>query len=105
MCGWRPKPKPVAVEVADGELGRVNRALRTKGHEWAPGERAAFHRQLLWIGREKGYRDGWAAHKHREKFGDWPAACDAEPEAPDAAVRSWVRSRQIAYAKAMAKAS
>ena len=102
VCGWQPRPKPVAVEVADGELGRVDRALRTKGHEWSPDEKTAFHRQLLWIAREKGYKDGWAAHKHKEKFGGWPAGHFAEPEPPDAAVRSWVRSRQIAYVKAMA---
>ncbi len=105
VCGWRPKPKPVAIEVADGELGRVDRALRTKGHEWASGEKAAFHRQLLWIARERGYKDGWAAHKHKEKFGAWPDARSAKPEAPDAAVRSWVRSRQIAYAKGRAKSA
>ena len=102
VCGWQPRPKPVAVEVADGELGRVDRALRTKGHDWTPGEKTAFHCQLLWIAREKGYKDGWAAHKHKEKFGGWPAGHFAEPEPPDATVRSWVRSRQIAYAKAMA---
>ena len=105
VCGWRPKPKPVPVEVVDGELGRVDRALRTKGHEWVPDEKAAFHQQLLWIAQERGYRDGWAAHKHKEKFGAWPDARSAEPEVPDPAVRSWVRSRQIAYAKGMAKAS
>ena len=104
VCGWKPQPRPEPVEVADGELGRVDQAMRTRGHDWTLDEKAAFHSQLLWIALERGYKPGWAAHKHKEKFGDWPAR-GAEPEPPDPAVRSWVRSRQIAYAKAMAKAS
>jgi DNA repair protein RadD len=64
-------------------------------------ERRRFHRQLVWIAHERGYRDGWAAHKFKEKFGTWPQDRSVEPLEPDAAIRSWVRSRQIAYAKAM----
>jgi len=39
---------------------------------------------------------------HRD--GAWPVARHATPEAPDPATRSWVRSRMIAYARAMQKA-
>jgi DNA repair protein RadD len=59
---------------------------------------------LLWIAREPGYARGWAAHKFREKFDAWPADRFVSPIEPDDAMRAWVRSRQIAYAKAMQKA-
>ena len=59
---------------------------------------------LLYIARERGYQPGWAAHKYKEKFGGWPESRFVEPIAPDDAMRSWVRSRLIAYAKAMQKA-
>ena len=59
---------------------------------------------LAHIARERGYAAGWAAHKFREKFGTWPAARWVDPLPPDDSVRAWVRSRQIAYAKAMQKA-
>jgi superfamily II DNA or RNA helicase len=99
-CGWRPQPKPAAVDVVDGELGRVDRSRKVE----APvHDRQTFHAMLTWIARERGYRPGWAAHKYREKFGSWPSSNHVMPIAPDDAVRSWVRSRQIAYAKAMAK--
>lgn len=103
-CGWRPRPKPRSVDVADGELAQVERDRRIKANQPTAGDKRIFHCQLLYIGRERGYKDGWAAHKYREKFGDWPADRFAAPMEPSPAVRAWVRSRQIAYAKAMEKA-
>jgi rRNA maturation protein Nop10 len=58
-----------------------------------------FYRQLLYIANQRGYARGWVAHKYKEKFGDWPAS----RLPPDDAVRSWARSRRIAYPRAMAK--
>jgi hypothetical protein len=55
---------------------------------------------LAYIAVERGYKPGWSAHKFKEKFGVWPP-WDARPQPiePTPEVRSWVRSRQIAYAK------
>jgi superfamily II DNA or RNA helicase len=103
-CGWRPQEKAKPVAVADGELARVERDRSVRHNTYAVEEKTRFHRQLLWIAREKDYKPGWAAMKYKEKFGHWPAVKPwehVEAEPPDAAVRSWVRSRQIAYARAM----
>jgi superfamily II DNA or RNA helicase len=103
-CGWQTRRKAEAVKVIDGELGRVERDRGVRPNTWAPEAKEQFHRQLLWIAQERGYSPGWAAYKHKEKFGHWPAAKPwalPPPETPDEAVRSWVRSRQIAHAKAM----
>ena len=54
---------------------------------------------LVGIARQRGYQDGWASHKYREKFNIWPVSRYAQPLTPDDATLSWVRSRQIAYAK------
>ena len=62
-----------------------------------------WHRELVGIANERGYRPGWAAHKFKEKFGRWPQQRTVAPMSVSAEVRAWVRSRQIAYAKAMAK--
>lgn len=104
VCGWRPVPRPAAVDVADGELGRVQNG-RAQGHAHSAAEQLRFFRQLLWMANERGYKHGWAAHKFKEKFGAWPTWRTAPPEAPDDAVRSWVRSRQIAWAKAQRHAA
>ena len=56
---------------------------------------------LTAIGIERGYRQGWAAVNYKEKFGTWPPrGSNPEPIPPTPEVRSWVRSRLIAYAKA-----
>jgi superfamily II DNA or RNA helicase len=107
-CGWRPAPRARAVDVADGELGRVGRDRRVKAQDYGPDDRRRFHAQLLYIARERGYAQGWAAHKFKEKFGSFPDSPPWSPPSPlppDDATRSWVRSRQIAYAKAMQKAA
>src|SRR5712672_628554 len=100
-CGWMPKPKAAPVEVIDGELGRVERN-RTVAPQVLDQRR--FYGQLLCIANERGYQRGWAAHKFREKFGAWPSWRSVDPAPPDDAMRAWVRSRQIAFARAMAKA-
>jgi superfamily II DNA or RNA helicase len=103
-CDWRPRPKAAPVEVADGELGRVARNRTVPAAAITADERTRFYGMLLYVANERGYARGWAGHKFREKFGDWPASRFVDPVPPDDAMRSWVRSRQIAYAKAMQKA-
>jgi hypothetical protein len=55
---------------------------------------------LVHIATERGYKPGWTAYKYKEKFNAWPPwGARPEPIEPTPEVRSWVRSRQIAYAK------
>jgi len=104
-CGWRPQPKPQSFEVADGELGQVDRRRMVRQQIYSTEDKLQFFRQLLWIAAERRYNPGWAAHQYKQKFGAWPSVRFADPMPPDDTVRSWVRSRQIAYAKAMQKAA
>jgi superfamily II DNA or RNA helicase len=102
-CGWRPQPKPQAVQVGEGELAKVSRDGQILA-EMTAMQKRSFHAQLLWIAYDKGYKPGWAAFKFKEKFHHWPAG-KPEPMQPEPAVKSWVRSRQIAYAKAREQAA
>jgi DNA repair protein RadD len=70
----------------------------------SPDDLASWHRQLTFIAQERGYKPGWVAFKFKEKFGKWPADRTVVPEEPTSEVRSWVRSRMIAYAKAQQRA-
>jgi superfamily II DNA or RNA helicase len=100
-CGFLPTPPPRPFTVADGDLGLVEGG-RAKATIYDAATRAEWHAMLLYIANERGYEKakGWAAHKHKDKFGDWPPrGSSPTPIAPTAEVRSWVRSRDIAYAK------
>jgi superfamily II DNA or RNA helicase len=99
VCRWRPSPKAKPIEVADGELGWLTRNRRANRNASSQEERLRFQRELTWIARDRSYASGWVGHKYREKFGDWPARRDVDPAPPSMATLSWVRSRQIAYAK------
>jgi superfamily II DNA or RNA helicase len=94
-CGFLPVRKPDLVIVREGELTLVENGKPTKPdlnvNEW--------HAMLVAIGMEKGYKPGWAAYKFKEKFGNWPPARSVIPVDPSHEVRSWVRSRTIAWLK------
>jgi superfamily II DNA or RNA helicase len=105
QCEWQPRPKPHAVDVVDGELAQVDRQRRVRGVVPTVAEKAKLYRELLWIARERSYKLGWAAHKFKAKFGEWPPKGHFEPLPPEAATRSWVKSRQIAYARALDRRS
>jgi DNA repair protein RadD len=99
-CGWLPKPRARDVEVADGELGLVIGG-RAQAPLYDPATCARWHGMLAFIARNHGYKPGWTAHKYREKFGSYPPwGTVVEPIAPSPEVYSWVKSRQIAFAKA-----
>jgi DNA repair protein RadD len=100
-CGWAPAPRAGHDrDFLDGELGLIVGG-RTNGQTYDGAARARWHGMLTYIAGERGYQRGWVAHKYREKFGTFPAWGNApSPIPPTPEVRSWVRSRQIAYAKA-----
>jgi superfamily II DNA or RNA helicase len=102
-CGFLPQRRPDAIVFADGELARVNRQTRTADSMIDPNVRMRWQQMLTHIARERGYRPGWAAYKFKEKFGDWPATRFITPIEPSPEVLSWVRSRNITYAKAKSK--
>ena len=102
-CGWRPMQKPEPVDVVNGDLAEIARGGKGRGL-YSDAERLRFCAELVWIAEEHGYRPGWIGHKFKEKFGDWPPRELPEPEAPSAATRAWVRSRNIAWAKVQGRA-
>jgi len=57
---------------------------------------------LAFIAADRGYKPGWVYHKYIEKFGEQPRGHPL-PIQPTQDVLAWVRSRNIAYAKAKEK--
>jgi DNA repair protein RadD len=100
-CGFLPHRPPRNIYIADGDLGLVEGRKATKPQH----DPAQWLGMLSYIAQERGYKPGWIAHKFKEKFGRWPSTNLAYPIEPSNEVRSWVRSRNIAWAKAQQKES
>ena len=105
-CGYLPALPPGA-ETEDGELREITRGSRKadvpKGYIQLGGvtlPHREFFSQLQGYAAEKGYRAGWAANQYRNAVGCWPNAHSSAPaQTPSREVRSWIKSRQIAFAK------
>jgi superfamily II DNA or RNA helicase len=99
-CGFMPRRPAEYVRIQDGDLGLVT-GTGAKASVYDAAQRAQWHAMLTAIADERGYKPGWIAHKFKEKFGCFPPwGSKPQPISPSVEVRSWVRSRQIAYAKA-----
>jgi DNA repair protein RadD len=99
-CGYFPEPPSKAVVFEDGDLQLYDRNSRTVASV-KPHNRDQWHAMLIYIARQRGHKPGWAAHKFKEKFGVYPRwGSSPQPVPPSPEVSSWVRSRDIAFAKA-----
>jgi superfamily II DNA or RNA helicase len=103
-CGFIPVPQPRAVH-REGNL--IEFHSRSTVISSTDQERADFFQQLRAIAQLRGYKDGWTAHKYKDRFGHFPPwdYHQLQPKTPSDATFRWVKSRQIAFAKAQAKAA
>lgn len=86
-------------EVSDGQLVEIT-GRRKREDAPSKDEKAAFYAQLKGYAQGRGYASGWAAHKFHEKFDVWPNGYrDLPAMPPTPKVLSWIKSRQIAWAK------
>ena len=98
-CGFLPKRGGDAIVFRDGELARLDGNGKGKLIQPSPLEMRNWFAMLRYIAGQRGYKEGWVAFKFKERFGDWPADRNVQPYPPTPEVSSWVRSRQIAFAK------
>lgn len=93
-CGF-VRAKRSEVIVNPGEL----QELTPGGNVKDQAIKQQWYSQLLGIAKDRGYSEGWVAHKYREKFTVWPRNVEAVPMPATMEVARWVKSRQIAWAK------
>jgi DNA repair protein RadD len=103
-CGFLPKRRPDAIIFRDGELARID-ARGNSIETLDPNERARWHGMLVHYAKQRNYKPGWAKIQYKQKFGTWPpySRGGADPIEPSPEVLSWIRSRQIAWAKRQEK--
>ena len=104
-CGFQAT-RPCDIEPTDENLvpitevkeSRAIRDLKSLG-------RQTVYSQLLHIASKRKYSSGWADHKYRSIFGQWPNRQEQVHEEPCHAVLAWVQSQTIRYIKGKAKAN
>lgn len=92
-CGYERKPKN-DVSMVNGELlelAATNKQLVIDNKQ--------FYSELLYYSKQKGYKDGWASHKYKEKFGVFPRSIPKEIAPPSPQTMKWIKSRRIAFVK------
>lgn len=93
-CGYERKQKSLAETVA-GEISEITMKNRKDTQEYKTG----FYRQLLQYAYGKGYAEGWAYHKYKERFGVYPNGIKKEREPVNYETYKWIQSRAIRYSK------
>jgi DNA repair protein RadD len=92
-CGHTRQPFQGVTSIAGKleELQMANRKLQIANTD--------FYAELQYYGKSKGYKEGWAAIKYKEKFGVYPNGLKVSPKPPSNKTLSWIKSRTIAYVK------
>ena len=93
-CGHTRQPFQGVTSIA-GKLEELQMANRK-----AQAENAQFYAELKYYGEKREYKEGWAAVKYKEKFGVYPKGINVESKPPSITTLNWIKSRNIAYAKA-----
>jgi superfamily II DNA or RNA helicase len=101
-CGHIPEKKGKYVESRSGDLMEVRAESRrtAKARKFGAIERESWYQQFLQYGDDKKYNnvEGWAAHKYKTKFGEWPDDdFTREREEPTAECLSWIRGMNLRY--------
>jgi superfamily II DNA or RNA helicase len=86
------------VETVDGTL------VEFKAKKKVPmSEKQAFYSELLGMAQERGFADGWVAHKYRERFSTWPRGLDRVPKPPSKVVRDFEYESRRKFMKEKSK--
>ena len=102
-CGYEPK-KQSKIFCESGELVELGRNGKpAKVGQMTYTEKQEFWSGLLYYAAEREYKRGWASHKFKEKFGTWPDGLRDYETYPTQQVLSFIRSRNIAWAKSKSK--
>lgn len=96
-CGFQ-RMRRNGVVVLPGELEELEAKAKASGQA-----EQSFYSEILFIGRQRGYAEGWAYHQFVKKFGHPPKGLHTEGKSPTFSTLQWERSRRIAFAKTRSK--
>ena len=93
FCGHVRQRRSMIESVA-GELKELAASPRSTIQD-----KQTFYSELLCYARTRSYNPNWASHKYKEKFGVWPKGLSDTSAAISATTASWIKHRNIAWAK------
>ena len=91
-CGF-VRQRRNAVLDQPGEL------VELEGKSVTKADKQDFFSELLFMSKSRGYKEGWAAWKFKEKFGVFPRMLEKVEKMPSMKTLNWLKSRAIAYSK------
>jgi len=103
MCGRKLELMGEMAEYTEAELVNLKRKVSKKDPVYSNKFKSEFYRELVGyaqgLGRttSKVYAKGWAAHKFRVKFGDWPNGLSNAPKHPSKMTLAFIRSQNIRF--------
>ena len=100
-CGYHFTVAPSDIYVNDGDLSELGKNGRIGKATFD--DKQNFYSGLLWIAKDRGYSNGWSAHTYKKRFGVWPRGLAQREEYPSQTVLNFVKSKNIAWAKAREK--
>ncbi len=109
-CGCRPTTQSKTVMMEEGRLYEVKReaekkeleAVLNRPREHTIVQKANFYGQLKSIAIRHRYRDGWIAHKYKERYGVWPnhpSIKNAPMLEPTQDTLNFIKHNQIKFSK------
>jgi DNA repair protein RadD len=109
-CGFK-LPLASGVTEQDGVLvemvpGQINMQKKGAPRFYTMQDKRRFHAELLWYQRDKAKSPKWTLAFYRQRFGEWPPRgwILDEPMGTSFEVAQWIKSRNIKFARAKAKA-
>jgi hypothetical protein len=91
-CGFKRERRGNIVE-------KVGELVELEGKTVSKVDKQTFYSELLYMVKIRGYKEGWAAWKYKEKFGVFPRALEKTERIPSLQTLNWLKSKAIAFAK------
>ena len=95
-CGYeKPQKQILNVPGKLTELEMTKRELVSENQK--------FYSELIFYAKARGYKEGYAAVKYKEKYGAYPRGLHTTPMPISYKTSAWIKSRNIAWIKAKAR--
>lgn len=91
--------KPLAGENVEVDETRELEKIKGKEKQWTKEEKQSWYSMFLGHCQVKGYKEGWAANKYKEKFGVWPKDLRKTPKAASPEFNAYIKHLNIKFAK------